>query len=326
MPRRVEFTPALLGLIAHQDGVVAMWQLAAHGVGWAPARGRLKRGEWQRILPQVLLTHGGEPTRRQRMIAARLWAGPESAIDAAAAASYFGFQRVPLLPGHVQIVAPFESPVRSRDWLKVRRTIAAIETVNTQRLRYVVEPMAILVAARDVHDVDRATDMLSRALQIGKVTQLELQAAREMLGRKGCGALDRALVSVGVGLRSASESWLRDVVKSSLLLPEPLWNQWLDLGDGGQPICADGLWKEAAMLHEVQGREYHAWGLQYESTSRRTERVAASGLMPTGSTPLRLLREPLVVRGNLERTFALYDGRGMPPGVRLIDPPSWAAA
>jgi len=326
MPRRVEFAPALLALIAQQDGVIAMWQLAEHGVGWAPVRGRLKRGDWQRLLPQVLLTNGGEPTRRQRMIAAQLWAGPQSAIDAASACRFFGFQRVPLDPEQVHIVTPFENPARSRDWVRVRRTIGEIEVVRTDRLRYVLQPIAILVAARDVHDVDRAVDMLSRALQLGKATELELQAAREMVGRKGCGALDRALAAIGIGLRSASESWFHDLALSSLVLPEPLWNQWLDLGDGGQPVCADGLWIEAGMLHEIQGREYHAWGLQYESTSARTERVAASGLMPTSSTPLRLLREPLVVLGNLERTYELYDGRGMPPGVKLIDPPSWAAA
>ena len=294
MPRRVEFTPALLALIRAQDGVVTTAQLFRHGVGKDPVRNRVERGHWRRILPGVLLTHGGEPTPQQRMMAATLWAGRECAVDAASAARYFGFQRVPLSPERVDLVVPFESPARSRDWVKVRRTIAEIETVHTNRLRYVVRPMAILVAARDVRNVN--------------------------------GAIDRALVAIGIGLRSPSEKWFRDLVMRSLTLPEPLWNQWLDLGDGGHPICADGLWKDAGMLHEVQGRDYHAWGLQYESTSARTERVTACGLVHTGSTPLRLVREGPVVLGNLERTYQQHAGRGMPPGVRVIDPPAWAAA
>jgi hypothetical protein len=326
MPRRVEFTPALRGLIAAQDGVIAMWQLADHGVGWAPVRGRLKRGEWQRVLPQIVLTHGGEPTRRQRMIAAQLWAGPESAIDAASACRYFRLTVAGFEPERVQVVVPFESPARSRDWVSVRRTLSEIEVVSTQRLRYVVEPIALLVAARGARNEDAAIDILSRGLQTGMTTTLELQAAREMLGDKWCKRLDRALVAVNVGLRAASEKRFRDLVLTSQVLPEPLWNQWLDLGDGGCPVCADGLWKGAAMLHEVNGKAYHAWGLQYESTSARTERVTAAGVLPTQSTPLRLLREGPVVLANLEQTYLLNAGRGWPAGVRLIDPPSWAAA
>jgi hypothetical protein len=326
MPRRVEFTPSLRALIAHQDGVVAMWQLAEHGVGWAPVRARLKRGEWQRLLPQVLATHGGEPTRRQLMIASQLWGGQDAAIDGASACAYFRRDLVRLDRARVHLVVPFESPARSRDWLHVRRTISEIEVVTTERLRYVVEPMAVLVAARDARNVDRAIDILSRALQTGVTTVLELQAVRSMLGDKGCGALDRALTQVGIGLRSPAEKLFRDLVMTSRILPEPLWNQWLDLGDDGLAVCADGLWKDAGMLHEVNGKVAHAWGLQYESTSAREERVTTADVIYTQSTPLRLLREGPTIRRNLEVTYLRNAGRGMPPGVTLIDPPSWAAA
>jgi hypothetical protein len=274
----------------------------------------------------VLLTHGGDPTPRQRLIAAQLWVGPVGAIDSESACRYFGFRGGLRRPDKVNVVVPFEHSARSRDFVKVRRTITEIETVSTARLRYVVEPMAVLVAARDARNVDRAMDILSRALQTGLVTTLELQAVRSMLGDKGCGALDVALAAVGVALRSTSERWLHDVVGSSLILPEPLWNQWLDLGDGGQPVCADALWLEAWMLHEVNGRDYHVWGLQYESTSARTVRVTAAGLVATQSTPLRLLRQPVVDCSNLERTYEFYVGRDKPAGVTLIDPPAWAAA
>jgi hypothetical protein len=326
MPRRVEFTPALIALIRHQDGVVAMWQLAEHGVGWPPVRGRIKRGEWQRVLPQVLITHGGEPTRRQRLIAAQLWAGEDSAIDAASASHYHGHRGVLLNSRQVHVVTPFDSAARSRDWVKVRRTIADIEIVQTTQLRYVVEPMAVLVAARDTHNVARAIDILSRALQSGHVTLAELNAVRTMIGDKGCGALDKALAAVGVGLRSPAEKVFRDLVMTSKILPEPLWNQWLDLGDDGQEVCADGLWVEAVTLHEVNGKKWHGWGWQYESTSARTERVTAADVVYTQSTPLRLVREPEVVLRNLERTYLNNLGRPWPPGVKLIDPPSWAAA
>jgi hypothetical protein len=326
MPRRVEFTPALIALIRAQDGVVAAWQLAEHGVGPWPAQHRVDARQWQRILPGILLTHGGEPTRRQRLIAAQLWGGEDSAIDAASAAFFHRSRGIRLNPKQVHIVTPFDQPARSRDWVTVRRTIADIEVVQTSYLRYVVEPMAVLVAARDTRNVKRAVDVLSRALQSAQVTLAELQAVRSMIGDKGCGALDKALEQVGIGLRSPAEMSFRDLAMTSKVLPEPLWNQWLDLGDDGQPVCADGLWIEAITLHEVNGKRYHAWGWQYESTSARMERVTASDLVYTQSTPLRIVREPAIVLGNLERTYLNNLGRPWPPGVKLIDPPSWAVA
>jgi len=318
--------PALLALIRAQDGVVTTAQLFTHGVGKAPIHHRVSHGQWQRILPGVLLTHSGDPTRRQRMIAASLWTGEESAIDGMSACAHFGLKLVGFKPERVHVVAPCgATSARSRDWVRLRRTVGHIDVVRTERLRYVVEPIALLVAAREARDEDAAISILSRGLQTGFTTTAELQAAREMLGDKWCKRLDGALVTTKIGLRAVSEKNFRNLVMTSDVLPEPIWNQWLDLGDGGYPVCADGLWLGAGMLHEVTGRDYHAWAEMFESTSARTERVTASGIVPTQSTPLRLLREPAVVLANLERTHQLYDGRGMPPGVKLIDPPSWAA-
>ena len=326
MPRVTEFTPALRALIAGQDGVVATWQLGRHGIGRSAVQHRLARGHWQRILPGVLLTHSGQPTRRQRVIAAQLWGGPEAAIDGACACHRFGLTVSSFDQCQVHLVAPFGSSLRSRSFIHVRRTMSEIEVVTDGWIRYVAEPMAVLVAAREARSIKGAVAVLARALQTGLVTVPELQAAREMLGDKWCKLVDRALVDVGVGLRSPAESMFYELWTKSRVLPEPLWNQWLDLGDGRPEICADGLWIDAGMIHEINGKRYHGWGDAYESTSARTERVAASGLIPTSSTPLRLLREGPLILANLERTHALHVGRGMPPGVRLVDPPAWASA
>lgn len=326
MPRVNEFTPALQALIARQSGVVAWWQLALHGVTRSAVQHRLRRGWWQRLRRGVFLTHNGEPTRMQLVVAAQLWAGDDAAIDGASACHNFGLSVKHFDLSRVDVVAPFGSPVRSDHGVRVRRTIGEIEVVRLGPVRYVPEPIAVLVAARNARTYAAAVATLSDALRQRLVTVQELRAGREMLGDKWCKRLDRALVEVGVGIRSAGESIFRELILTSHVLPEPLWNQWLDLGDGGWPICADGLWKEAAMLHEVNGRAYHAWGEQYERTSARAERVVTAQLVHTQSTPLRLSREGSVVLVNLERTYQHNVGRGMPPHVTLIDPPSWAAA
>ena len=326
MPRVIEFTPAVQALITRQAGVVAFWQLAQHGIGRSSVQHRLRRGRWQRLRPGVFLTNGGEPTRQQRVIAAQLWAGFEAAVDGASACHHFGLTVKHFDPRWVDLAAPFGSSARSGGGVRVRRTIGEIEAITFGPLRYVPEPIAVLVAARNARTFPEAMATLSDALRTGLVTVAELRAGREMLGDKWCKRLDKALVDIGVGLRSPAESLFRDLALSSRILPEPLWNQWLDLGDGGWPICADGLWKEAAMLHEVNGRAYHAWGEQYEKTSLRSERIVAADLILIQSTPLRLSREGAIVLANLERTYLRNAGRGMPQGVTLIDPPTWAAA
>jgi hypothetical protein len=126
-------------------------------------------------------------------------------------------------------------------------------------------------------------------------------------------------------LRSPAEKDNRDLILTSSVLPEPRWNQWMDLGDGGPPICADALWEEAGLIDEVNGRKYHAWGLRFESTEERRARATAAGLAVTGCTPTQLRRDAAAVLARKERAYLRYAGRGMPAGVRLIPPPSIAA-
>jgi hypothetical protein len=127
-------------------------------------------------------------------------------------------------------------------------------------------------------------------------------------------------MAVGVGLRSPAEKDAHDLIGTSLVLPEPLWNQWLDLGDGGCPICVDALWEDAGMVNEVLGKKHHAWAEQFESTEARRARIVAAGIVAQGCTAIQLRRSKALVLDKLERTYLLNAGRGMPPGVRLIDP------
>jgi hypothetical protein len=125
-------------------------------------------------------------------------------------------------------------------------------------------------------------------------------------------------------LRSPAEKTNRDLILTSRVLPEPRWNQWLDLGDGGPWICADALWEDAGMVEEVLGRKWHAWAEQFENTEARRARLVAADLVVQGATPRQLSSSGATVLARLERTYLLNAGRGMPPGVRLIEPPSRA--
>ena len=189
---------------------------------------------------------------------------------------------------------------------------------------YVDAPTAFIVAARNARSPRAAISVLSRGLQRGIVSPDALRTAREGIGDKYCRPVDAALVAVDVGVRSPAEEDARRLLLRSQLLPPVAWNQWLDLGDGGYPVCVDALIESAGLVHEVNGRRYHAWDKSFEDMHARHERLGAAGLVVVPSTPLRIRRQGAQVLLNVERTYQHYAGRGMPVGVRLIDAPDYS--
>src|SRR3954470_11352941 len=126
MPRTASITPALAALIARQDGVATARQLAENGFTADAVQHRVGRGVWRRLLPGVVLTHNGEPTQRQRIYGAWLWAGPGSAVDGASALRWYGVDVTRRNDATVFIVTPYGAGARNRSFVRVRRTIAEI--------------------------------------------------------------------------------------------------------------------------------------------------------------------------------------------------------
>jgi hypothetical protein len=324
MPRTLPIGPALAELRRQQDGVLSTLQLADHGWHRSAAHRRCRDGRWQWLLPGVLLTLSGTPTRRQRVIAAHLWAGPLSAVDGLDACRWYGLTFDGAPTGLVHVVVPNASGIRSNGQVVVRRALAEIVIGDRGIVPYVDVATALIVAARHARTDRSAVAMLSRGLQRGVVTVNDLRDARERIGDKWCRGVDAALVAVGVGLRSPAERDTYKLIRLSKILPEPAWNQGLRLDDGGPDVCVDALWEDAGMVNEVIGKRYHAWGVQYDDTNARKERLQAAGFVVCEVTPARLRREGRVVLANLERVYAANAGRGLPTGVTLVDPPTIA--
>ena len=323
MHPKKQITPALQALIKAQDGLVTVEQLYAHGFDKHNIYKRTKARVWQRLLETVILTVSGTPTRRQQVVAAWLYAGPEAAVDGADACAWYGVISSRPATTNVHIVVPGDSPIRSEGFVTIRRATAEIQIGDHGLVPYVDVATALIVAARNQRNLPAAIDLLSRGLQRGKVDEQQLADARERIGAKWCAPVDVALAAVGVGIRSPAENDMRDLILTSKVLPEPIWNQWLDLGDGDPELCADALFLDAGLVNEVIGKKYHAWGEAYDDTNARKERVHASGLIMCEATPRRIRQSGGIVLANLERTHGRYAGRGMPPGVRLVPPPEW---
>jgi len=268
-----------------------------------------------------VLTANGQPTRRQRLMAAHLWAGEDSAIDADDACVWYGLTPEWFRPDLVHVVVPADSGARTQAGVIVRRSAAEIIVGERGIVPYVDKGMAVLAAGRGCRSAESTIALFSRALQTGVLTVDELSAARENVGDKWCNRVDRALIAVGIGVRSPAERDAEGLFGRSLVLPTPSLNAWLDVGDNAGPVCVDALWECAGMVNEVNGRRYHAFGDRFERTEARRARLVAAGLVVMSCTPTQLRREGAQVLERLERAYLANQGRGLPRGVSRIEPP-----
>jgi hypothetical protein len=122
MPKRCQPDHLLSAILIFQDFVIHRDQALAHGLTPRAIKYRLATCEWRLLLPDVYIVQHAEPSRRQMMIGALLFAGPDSAIDAADACRFHGVKGVPLDDNLVHVVLPCGSSARSRGFVVVRRT------------------------------------------------------------------------------------------------------------------------------------------------------------------------------------------------------------
>ena len=102
------------------------------------------------------------------------------------------------------------------------------------------------------------------------------------------------------GCRSAPECELRDLVRSSRLLPEARWNTPLPELPG---VVPDAWFEAARLVLEVDSVEHHAYGLAPEHTQHRQAQVAAAGWTVVPIGPRRIRREPQVLLAEIEAAF-----------------------
>src|SRR4051794_37778692 len=269
MPRRCPTDDRLPALLAAQDFVIHRDQAVALGLTAGAITYRLRWEHWQVLLPDVYLTISGEASRRQMLVAALLYAGPESAIDDVDACWYHGVRAATVGTDVVRVVAPHGSAARSRDFVVVRRTTAPIMVSRSERLRYLALGPALIAAGRRLHrEPRRVLALLSDAVQRRLITPSDLMTAHIQASPRHAGATDAALEHIIAGVRSATEGGFRGLAEASLVLPPLLYNCLLRLPTG-EHISPDALAIDAGLVHETNGRKAHARGDLFEDTMVR---------------------------------------------------------
>jgi hypothetical protein len=317
MPKRCATDPRLPGLIAAQDQVVHRDQALAFGMTPRAIGHRLHTKQWLLLLPDVYLTHPGEPSRRQQLLAALLYAGPGAAIDGADACRFYGLASVGVADDAVHVVLPFGAPARSHGLVVVRRTIAEIRTRRTALLCYVEPATAVVAATRRMRNRRAVLATYSEAVQRGVVTVDELCRAHIEGPPRNSRSGDAALAALTAGIRSVPEAEFRRLVDASLVLPPAEFNAWVRL-PGGRIVCVDALFRSSAVVHETNGRRAHAREDLFEDMQERHDALTAAGFVVLHNSPRRLREHPREVVAQVERCHARYDGRGLPEGVELL--------
>jgi hypothetical protein len=309
--------PGFHWLVRDQDWVVHRDQALCAGHSPQSIGHRLITRQWQLLLPDVYLCHPGEPNRRQLMIAALLYAGPYAAIDGPDACRFHGVRATAPAEDQVSVVVPWGSPVRSRRFVRIRRTVAPLKVVETERLRYLAAPAAVVAAARRLSNERAVVALLSDALQRRVVTYDELVAAHIQGSPHRAKLTDRALTLLGSGAVSAPEVDFIKLVAASLVLPRPLCNPMLRL-PGGRVVSPDALFDGAGLVHETNGRTAHARADQFADMQERHDALTAAGFTVLHNTPQRLRLHGREVIAEVERCFTRLDGSGLPPGVTML--------
>jgi hypothetical protein len=117
---------------------------------------------------------------------------------------------------------------------------------------------------------------------------------------------------------SVAEGWFRRLAIGCRELPPLLYNRRLKL-PGGRVIVPDALALEAGLVHETNGRGPHEREDLFESMQERHDAMTTAGLTVLHNSPRRLRARGQTVIGEFCVCYLANAGRGLPPGVVLLD-------
>jgi len=317
MSRTIATHLELLPLLAAQDYVVSRRQAMHHGMSRGQIDDRLASRAWQVLLPAVYLVTAGSPTRRQKMIGALLWAGPDAAIDDVDACRFHGVKAAAVDELVVRIVVPWGSPARSRGYVAVRRTTRPPTVVATERLRYVDAATAVIAAARRMRNERAVLALISDAVQRRATSPAALMLAHVAGPPKNAHRTDVALAQVIAGIRSVPEADFRGLAEASAVLPPLLYNRLVRLPTG-LLVSPDALTPDAPVIHETNGRRAHEREDLFQDMQLRHENLTGFGFTVFHTPPRRLTLHGAEVVRAVERAYQRLAGSGLPAGCVLL--------
>lgn len=290
-----ELGEAQLGVVSRRQLVEA--DLSAGLIRWHTAQ------RWRSLLPGVLMLNTGLPSPEQRMMAALLYAGPDSWLAGQTAAQAHGvIEPGPVLP--ITVFVPYPQRSRRVAWARIRATRLTNERlVERGPLRLSCRARALVDAAADAPDERAARHMIVSAVRERLVRLDDVQHWIGARRRNGTVRLKQAAAEAALGSWSVPEADLAKVLASSAHLPAFLANPSLR-DEAGHPLTTPDLWADdVALAVMVHSQKYHAGTLDWEATVAADQDLRDAGVELVPVTPLAIERSPADV---LDRVVAAY--------------------
>ncbi|QKE83935.1 hypothetical protein [Arthrobacter sp. NEB 688] len=299
-------------LLARQDGVASRSQLLALGVGvetWRWNAGRT----WRVVLPRVVLVSRAEPSPRQRLVAALLWAGPGSVIAGSTAARLHGITSAQD-DGTVHLLVPRPGSDRTAGFASLRRTaLHDPDVVVRGPLRMSSRARAAVDAAALAPTSDTAVAILVEVVQKGIAPLDDVAEWAHRTRAAAGGQVSTGLAAAAGGAWSRPEHALATLVRSSSLLPEPWLNPRLETAAGVRLVAPDAWFDDVAMAVMVHSHRFHSQGDDWDATVEADATSTAAGIVVVGVTPRSIDRTPEAVLRRLEESYAVAAARPRPP-------------
>jgi hypothetical protein len=266
-------------------------------------------GPWQLLLPGVLLLANSPPTRRQRLRAAVLYAGPDAIITGDEALHEHGLLHPESMDVHVLI--SIERRVSTRHYVRVERTKRLPRALNSNGLRFAPPLRAAVDAARHARTPDRQRATLFAPIRAGLCTPEQVRTELNAGAQRGTASLRAMLARPATPVLTSTvhQGWARRVAKQCPM-PAPQWNVPV-YGEADRPLgVADAWWDEVGL----------AWDFENQRDGRtraRQDAFASAGVITVRTKMPDLRSNPEGVATELTSAF-LRAARRPRPTVRAV--------
>jgi hypothetical protein len=269
---------------------------------------------WQRLLPGVVLLRTGEPTRRQLVEGALLYAGDQAVVTGLESCRRQGLKRDTGAREPIHLLLPAHLKTTSSGYVLVERTTRMPTPIQADGLALAPAVRSVLDECRRMSERAPIRALIAEAVQQLGIDPAELSTELENGSDRGSALPREVLREIARGARSAAEAEAMAVWRRTGL-PEPVWNHVLHDRHGRYIATPDAWCDEVALAWEIDSYEFHFGQPGYASTLARNNRYAAAGVAFVQTVPSRLRSEPRVVAGELVLAYRSAAARPRPPVV-----------
>lgn len=251
---------------------------------------KVSRERWRRLVRGVYLTNSGEPTQRDWLRSALLWAGPDSVLAGIPALRLCGL-RIECSDAPMVLLVPVGSGRRSAGRIVVRRTKPLHDTRLVAGLPVASVARSVVEACLLATDIATVRDIATSAVQQRLCTLALIDRERAMVRRNGSAILRKVVAEIAAGAESVPECEVGDILRQAGITG---FRQNVTIYDAAGQVVARGdvVWDEERAILEIDGARWHSGPGQWRRTMQRHNRLELLGYSVLHYPPADIRRDP----------------------------------